>query len=60
MENSETRKQISSQVATELRYYNKDKGWPLAHDAADLIEALEAENTALKERIKELIPLIPD
>jgi hypothetical protein len=31
----------SKEICADLRRYNKDKGWPLAHEAADKIEALE-------------------
>lgn len=31
----------STEICVELRRYQKEKGWPLAHEAADRIEALE-------------------
>lgn len=33
--------EASQRICTDLRRYNKEKGWPLAHEAADRIEALE-------------------
>lgn len=38
----------NQEIVAELRLYNKDKGWPLAHEAADRIEALQKEVEDLK------------
>lgn len=34
---------VSQRICTDLRRYNKEKGWPLAHEAADRIEELETQ-----------------
>jgi hypothetical protein len=38
----------SKEIIRVFRSYNKEKGWPMAHEAADLIEKLEKENADLK------------
>lgn len=41
----------SKEIIRVFRSYNKEKGWPMAHAAADLIEKLEAENLKLHQQL---------
>ena len=41
----------SKEIIRVFRSYNKEKGWPMAHEAADLIETLEARNAVLEAHL---------
>jgi hypothetical protein len=41
----------SVELCKTFRSYNKINGWPMAHEAVDIIEALEKENELLKLKL---------
>ena len=48
----------SKEIIRVFRSYNKEKGWPMAHEAADLIETLEAKFEASQAGYKTLLELL--
>jgi hypothetical protein len=45
----------SKEIVRVFRSYKKENGWPMAHEAADLIEKLEKDNASWKECVHMLL-----